>query len=223
MMRIARSPASSRTSMERRLASLWFAGIRADSGIESIPDLAGKTIGLGAPGSPINFLTKEVFEAHGLAEGSYTELPYGYEEVADGISNGSIDAGVIGGAIPVSTLTELAAQQDIAIVPVDAETMETLSNSSPYLFTATVDAGTYNAVDVEVLTYAFSVGVATHKDTSDELVEAMMKIMFERTEALAQVHGSARGITLENAVRGIAIPFHPAAKEYLEAAGVTVP
>ena len=194
--------------------------VRADSSIETMQDLEGATIGLGVPGSPVNFLTKEVFEAHGLSEGSYEELPYGYEEVADGLSNGTIDAGIIGGAVPVATITELAAQLDIRIIPVDRAIMEEVETEAPYLFGISIPAGAYKGIDEEVPTYGFSTALSTHKDTPDALVEDMLTIVYEHTDELAQVHASANEISLDRFDRGIAIDFHPAAIAYYEANGV---
>jgi len=196
--------------------------VRADSTIESIADLEGATIGMGVPGSPVNFLTKEIFEAHGLAEDNYQELPYGYEEVADSLTNGSIDAGVIGGAVPVSTITELAAQLDIRFVPVDPAVMEEVEAEAPYLFSIPIPAGSYQGVDQDVMSYGFSTSISTHKDTPDSLVSEIMEILYGQTEQLAKVHASANEISLDRYNRGIAIVFHPAAIAFYEAEGVTL-
>ncbi|MGO2110700.1 MAG: TAXI family TRAP transporter solute-binding subunit [Pseudoclavibacter sp.] len=196
--------------------------VRGDSSISGMQDLEGATIGLGVPGSPMNFLTKEVLEAHGVSEGSYEELPYGYEEVADGLNNGTIDAGVIGGAIPVSTLTELAAQVDVRVLPVDAAVMAELEGEAPYLFPLDIPGGTYNGIEEEVTTYGFSASLSTHKDTPDALVTSMLEIVYDQTDELAQVHASANAISLDDYDKGIAIDLHPAALAFYEERGVSL-
>lgn len=195
---------------------------RADSDIQTIADLEGKTIGMGVPGSPVNFLTQEVLEAHGVAIGSYTELPFGYDEVADGLSNRSLDAGVIAGAPPVATITELTASHDVRIIPVDSGILNELNENSPYIYSFESEGGTYNNVDEDSVTFAFSVGVFTHALTDDDLVTEMMKVLFEQTEELVKVHPSAAGITFDNSQKGIAVEYHPAAVEYLTNNGVTL-
>lgn len=196
---------------------------RADSGLDSLDDLKGKSIGLGVGGSVVNYLTKEVLEAHGVEEGSYQEQPLGYQEVADGLANGSLDAGVIAGAAPVSSLTELAAQHDVTIIGTDPQIMDDLMERAPYVLDTAVEPGMYQGIDNETNTFSFSVAVVTHKDTPDDTVQSMMQLLFEQTDELAKVHASAKGITLDNATKGIAFDFHPAAAEYLEEKGVDVP
>lgn len=211
----------------RALTSVQIADMylvtRSDSGMDSVEDLEGKSVGLGVAGSVVNYLTKEVLEAHGVEEGSYDERPLGYQEVADGLANGSLDAGVIAGAAPVSKLTELAAQHDVTVLATDDDVMAELTEEAPYILDETVKPGMYQGMDEEVDTFGFSVALVTHADTPDELVTDMMELVFERTDALAQVHASAKNISLDMATTGIGFEFHPAAAEYLEENGVEIP
>lgn len=211
------------------LRALTFAGASdlymvtsADSGIDSYTDLEGKRVGVGGPGSPTNILSTQIMAAHGVEEGDYQAEFLGYEDVVDGLSNGSIDAGVLAGSFPVSAYSELAAQHDVRIVPVQDDVLEALLEESPYFYDTVVEAGSYNGVEEDVRVLGFGTLVATHSETPDELVTDFMKVIFEQHEELVQVHGSAKDITLENATRGIGIPFHPAAEEYLKAEGVAM-
>lgn len=203
--------------------SVMYMVTRADSGLDSFDDLKGKQIGMGVAGSPINYLTKEVLAAHGVEEGSYDEQPLGYQEVADGLANGSLDAGVIAGAPPVSALTELAAQHDVAIVGVDPAIMEPLTEEAKYLTSFTSEPGVYQGIDEPVETFAFGVTILTHTDTPDELVQGMMEILFEQTDALAQVHSSANDITIENSTKAVTVEYHPVAEAYLKEQGADIP
>ncbi|MCK6210540.1 TAXI family TRAP transporter solute-binding subunit [Georgenia sp. EYE_87] len=211
------------------LRALTFAGnsdlymvTRADSGIESYADLEGKTIGIGGPGSPTNLLTVEVLVAHGVEEGEYTGEFLGYEDVVDGLSNGSIDAGVLAGSPPVSAYAELATQQDVRIVPVDEQIADQLVKERPYFYRGVVEAGQYPGVEAEIPVMGFGTNFVTHSETPDDLVRQVMEVIFDNHDALVSVHGSASEMTLENANRAIGIPFHPAAEEYLSEQGVNV-
>jgi len=211
------------------LRALTFAGAAdlymvttQDSGIDSYEDLAGKTLGIGGPGSPTNLLTLEIMAAHGVEEGEFEGVFLGYEDVIDGLSNGSIDGGVLAGSFPVAAYSELAAQHDVKILPLDEAVRETLLEERPYFVESTVEAGAYNGVEKDIPVLGFATVIATHAKTPDKLVTEVMKVIFERNDELSMVHGSAKQITFDSALDGIGIPLHPAAKQYLEDNGVDV-
>ncbi|GAA4430951.1 TAXI family TRAP transporter solute-binding subunit [Georgenia halophila] len=211
------------------LRALAFAGnadlymvARADSGIDEYADLAGKTLGIGGPGSPTNLLTVEILAAHGLDEGDYTGEFLGYEDVVNGLSNGSIDAGVLAGSPPVAAYTELATQEDVRIIPVDEQVAEELVAESPYFYQGVVEGGQYPGVEQEIPVMGFGTNLVTNADTPDDLVRRVIEVVYEYHDDLVAVHGSAEVMTPENATRAIGIPFHPAAEEYLSEQGVDV-
>lgn len=195
---------------------------RADSGIDSYADLEGKRVGVGGPGSPTNILSTQTMAAHGVEEGEYQAEFLGYEDVVNGLSNGSIDAGVLAGSYPVSAFTELGAQQDIQILPVDEEVLTSMVEENPYFYATEVEAGAYDDVSEDVPILGFGVILATHSEVPDDLVASVMETIFDNHDRLVQVHGAAAEMTPENAAQGVGIPFHPAAAEYLEEQGVEV-
>ena len=80
--------------------------VRKDSPIKSYYDLKGKRIGVGAAGSGTSQISVKLIEDHGIATSMFKPLWLGYNEVAEGIKDGSIDAGFISGSFPIPALRE---------------------------------------------------------------------------------------------------------------------
>ncbi len=54
---------------------------------------------------------------------------------------------------------------------------------------------------------------------SNDLVYKFTKNLFEHKADYYAIHGSAKDMTVENATKGIPIPFHPGAEKYLREIG----
>jgi TRAP transporter TAXI family solute receptor len=70
-----------------------------------------------------------------------------------------------------------------------------------------------------VATISISNYLITHEEVPEEVVYAMTKGMFENLDQLIAAHADGKCITLENAVKGIAVPLHPGAEKYYKQDG----
>jgi TRAP transporter TAXI family solute receptor len=84
-----------------------------------------------------------------------------------------------------------------------------------------VPAGTYKGQDAEVATLSVGAQMVTSADLSEELVYGITQAMFNETTQKLFGNGHAKGkfITLENAVQGAGIPFHPGAEKFYKEVG----
>ena len=83
-----------------------------------------------------------------------------------------------------------------------------------------IPAGTYDGQDKDVMTASITNMLVTHEKVSDEVAYQMTKLVFENLQRLGNAHSAAKGITLENAVKGLPIPLHPGAERYYREVGV---
>ena len=83
--------------MVRGAASLYANKIQivtlADSGITSLDDLKGKRVSIGAPGSGTEVNAEQVLTAAGITYDDIDEQRLNFNETADALNNGDIDAG----------------------------------------------------------------------------------------------------------------------------------
>jgi len=191
-----------------------------DSSVKSYADLKGKRIGVGAPGSTVASLASLLIEKSGVGKDQYKALPLGYQEVVQGIKDGSIDGGFLAGAAPVAAYNELSSSEDVRIIPVDEAIAQDIVKNNPYYYQAKVKAGAYKGIDSDVPVLAFGVLILTNEKASDDLVYNLIKTLLEKHEELVAIHKTAQQMTPETVLTSIGIPIHPGAEKYYKEAGL---
>lgn len=83
----------------------YFA-VPATSPIRSFADVKGKRIGIGPAGSTVSTSAFLFFEAAGVTRQAFKPQYYSFKEVVEGIQDGSLDGGFLGGAYPMPSYTE---------------------------------------------------------------------------------------------------------------------
>ncbi|WEX09368.1 TAXI family TRAP transporter solute-binding subunit [Chelativorans sp. AA-79] len=189
-----------------------------ESGIQSLEDLKGKSLSVGAPKSGTELNARQIFEAVGMSydDLSQTEyLPFG--ESVELIKNRQLDATLQSAGLGVASIKDLAVSLPITMVAVPAEVAEKLG--APFQ-AATIPAGTYEGQTEDVPTLAVTNILVTHSDVSDDLAYEMTKQLFEHLDAMTAAHAAAKGISLEKATEGLPVPLHPGAERYYKEEGL---
>jgi len=89
---------------------------------------------VGAAGSGTSQISVDLIAAHGVTKDMFKQLWLGYNEVSEGIKDGSIDAGFIAGTYPIPALQQLAFEKDIRIVPADPAVLKKVLEANPYFY-----------------------------------------------------------------------------------------
>ena len=188
-----------------------------NSGIESVEDLAGKAVSVGAPGSGTYINAEQILEVHGLTMDDINAQNLDFGESTGGIQDGNIEAAFITAGTPTGAVDGLAATNDITIVPIEQEKIDELVEKYPYYAADTVSSGTYG-LEEDVNTVAVLAMLAVTDSVAEDVVYDITKALYEGAENMA--HAKAEFITLEKATDGVGIDFHPGAKKYFEEEGV---
>ncbi len=186
----------------------------ADTGIETMHDLAGKRINLGPPGSNSAVLVQRLMEAYGVFDPANAQF-VSYNEGTAALMNGQIDATVVLAGAPTAALIDLGAQRDMRLISVDEETVAPLLGEFPFYQLYEMPAGTYEGQDEPVLVINDPATLFTSQFASDETVYAITKAIFDNLDELAQVHPEAANIKVETAVN-TPIPLHQGAQLYFD-------
>ncbi|WP_072580661.1 TAXI family TRAP transporter solute-binding subunit [Bacillus weihaiensis] len=190
----------------------------AKSGIESVEDLKGKSVSIGAPGSGVYINAMQLLEIHGLSTDDIKPQNLSFDESTDGIQAGTIDAAFITAGTPTGAVEALSAQADIVIVPIASEKVAELIEAYPYYAEDTVTSGTYG-IDADVSTVAVKAMLVVTKDLDEALVYELTKAMFENTDKIT--HAKGEFITPESALEGLGnLELHPGAAKYYEEKGL---
>ena len=187
------------------------------SGIKSVEDLKGKKVSVGAPGSGTAPNAEQILEVHGLTFEDIKKQDLSFDESTQGIQDGNIDAAFVTAGTPTGAVESLAATEDIVIIPIGKDKIETLINKYPFYISEEIPSGTYG-LDEAVSTVAVQAMLVVRDDLSEDLVYDITKALFENMDSVQ--HAKADQINAENALDGVGIVVHPGAQKYFEEKGI---
>ncbi|MDO7557297.1 MAG: TAXI family TRAP transporter solute-binding subunit [Loktanella sp.] len=193
------------------------------SGITSLQDMVGKRISIGAPGSGTEVNAEQILSANGISYDDIDEQRLNFNETADALANGDIDAGFWSVGAPTSSILNLATTNNIVIIALSDEELAAADAANPVFATTTLAGGTYVGVDDDVKVIGVPNVLVVSSDMSDDLAYAITSAMFENIAELQAVHPAANETTVELALTASPIPLHPGAIRYFEETGATIP
>ena len=210
----------------RAIANLYQESIhlvaRKDSGIRQVRDLIGKRVSIDEPGSGTLIDAGLVLQEYGISKDEL-EIEYMKPGIAiERIRSDELDAFFIVAGYPARSITELAGDTEIVLIPIDG--LEAANLVARYRFFARDDipGDVYAGV---VKTETISVGaqwlVASRVD-SETVYQITRSLWHENSRKLLD-NGHAKGkhISLQSALEGIAVPLHPGSRRFYNEIGLT--
>lgn len=118
---------------------------RADANIRTWSDLRGKRIAVGPPGSGTEFSSGVLLQAlAGLSWGDIIPLRLGYDEGAQALREGRIDAFNAEAGIPTKAVAELLeTPEEVTLLEFSEEDMARLADAAPFYARVVIPGGTY--------------------------------------------------------------------------------
>lgn len=213
--------------MIRGIASLYANMIQivtlADSGIASLDDLRGKRVSVGAPGSGTEVNAEKILAAAGISYDDIDEQRLNFNETADALANGDIDAGFWSVGAPTSSILNLATTNSIRMIELTDEQIAAAQAAEPLFARTTLPGGLYRGVDTDVTVLGVPNVLVASSEMSDDLAYAITRAMFENIADLQAVHPAANQTTVDFTLSATPIPLHPGAIRYYEEIGATIP
>ncbi len=193
------------------------------SGIKNVTDFKGKTISIGAPGSGTAFMADLVLKALGIDMNSFKVRRLSFNENANALRDGTIDAGFWVVAPGTSSIMDLATTHDIEIVSFTPEQQKKVTEAYGFYSDWNLDGGVYRGVDKPTPTISVWNVIICEKSLPVDLVYNLAKVLFEQNAYMQKIHPFARYTTPENAVKKSPIPLHPGTIKFLKENGIEVP
>jgi len=211
----------------RALASVYPNAVQlvtlAESDIQSIGDLAGKRVSVGAPGSGTELNARALLEANGVNYEDFTPQRLNFNETADAIRDGDIDAGFWSVGPPTSSILNLAATRDIRLISLTDEEIANAQEAEAVFAPYELAAGMYDGMDEAVQTIGIPNVLVVNSDMDEELAYQLTQLLFENTDELIAVHPAANDTTIEFTMNSTPVPLHPGAIRYFEEVGAEIP
>lgn len=208
----------------RGLATLYPETVQivalADRGINSVYDLKGKRVAVGAAGSGTEVNARQILAAAGITYKDITVQYLSFAEAANNLKDGNIDAAFVTAGHPTAAIVDLAAVRKIVLVPIAEEIIKALQKDYPFYVKIVVPAGTYKGVDVDVVTVAVKAMLAVREEMPEDLAYQLLKTMYANQKRLIEAHSKGELIIPETAKEGMSIPLHPGAEKFFKEMGL---
>jgi uncharacterized protein len=190
------------------------------SGIKSVADLNGRTVGVGPlMGTPGTYYPL-IFDALGprveIRNGSVNDM-------VDKLDDGSIDAVAIAAGAPVPAFVEIEAKRPVRFFTFTDTERATLKQTFPELSEAVIPKGTYKTLTEDLKTLGIFNFFIAHKDMPEDLAYRITKTVLENTDAVTKGHLAGRETIAQNWERNTFLPFHPGAVRYYREKGIAIP
>lgn len=196
--------------------------VKADSGITSAKELIRQPVGVGNFGSAALTSSELFFSELGLWQAVIKRFD-GYNQAEALFSKGEIVAFWVFSGFPNDSVKKAGAHNRIALIDLLKDVQETdMFKKYPYLSKTVIPANTYKGVGTDTPTFQDSALWIVNSRVSADDVYKLLSIVYSREglKLMAQVHPSAKEMSLENGVRGAATPLHPGAEKFWKEKGI---
>lgn len=190
--------------------------VRADSGIASVGDMAGKRVNIGNPGSGTRVLADVLMEAAGVSPDDFAlaaELKS--SEQAAALCDGKIDAAIWAAGLPNGSTMEATSTCDIKLLDLTTSGTDKVLSSNAAYAAATIPGGLYPGNEDDVASWGPKATFVADANTPDEVVYVLVKSVFENFADFKKLHPAFGRLTEEQMIKdGLSAPLHPGAAKY---------
>lgn len=208
----------------RALAALYPETVqliaKADSGINSVKDLKGKSVSSGSPGSGQYQLLTDLLQVYGLKRSDIKEDLSSFTQAVDKIKDGNLDATLITAGVPTAAITDFAQSHSLKVIPLSGPEIAALQKQQPYYTSVKLPANSYKGQTEAVETLAVMAVWATHESVPDNVAYEVTKALFDNVAIMGQVHVQGKNISPSTALAVGTAPIHPGALKYYKEKGI---
>ena len=197
---------------------------KAGSGINTVADLKGKRVSIGAAGSGTETKGIRILEAYGLnATTDIQPQRLNAQDSADALRDGKVDAFFFDGGLPTGAVSDLANSTSIKLIDQTDAIAKMNAKYGNFYFAGKIPKGTYKGNDADVVTAGTANLLVVPSSFDAAFVKAILTAMFDNQADLVLVHPEAKNLKLDTATQGSPIDFHPGAIDFYKAKGVWKP
>jgi uncharacterized protein len=194
---------------------------RTSSGIESITDLKGRRVNVGNTGAGTRRNARNVLSLYGLnIDTDINAVMLQQDGASRALVDGKIDAFFYTARNPNMAIAKPADQVAIRIVPIDSVAVRNMAATSAHYVMTTIPSNTYTGVTQTVNTFAVKATLVTRADTSEDMVYATVKTVFDHLDELRKSHPAFANLKAHDMLTGLAAPLHPGAQAYFASIGL---
>ena len=210
----------------RTIAGLYAEAVQlvtVNPDIKSVEDLKGKKVSIGDPGSGVYFNAMDVLAAAGLTDKDIIPQLQNFDDSADALKDGLIDAAFIVAGAPTNAISQLSmTNSNVRIIPIDGAIAEKLMKDNNFYSVYKIPANTYDKQTEEVTTVTVKATLIVDAAASEDDVYKLTASIFDNIDAITKENKKGAELSLENATEGLTVPFHAGAAKYYKEKGIEV-
>jgi len=195
--------------------------VRADSGINSVKDLKGKSIAAQPRGNTAEEITKHILQVNGLSYNDAKMSFVSYTDAVAQVQDGHAHAFTLGTTIPSGAVMDLASARDVKLLDLSSD-LEAMRKINPGYTLNNVPKGTYPKQDRDINVIGYATHIVASCKLPEPTVYAMTKAIADNTQNMASIVKDIRGLTPKGMAEDIGVPFHPGSARFYKEAGVNV-
>jgi hypothetical protein len=206
----------------RNLAALYpmamQIAVREDSGIKSPEQLKGRRISPAAKGTSSDIEAQRLLTAYGVPLNEVRFQYTSFEDAANLMIDGHIDAMVFTTAFPAPSIINVSSQRPLRLLSLPDDKVKELTKFKglePY----TMPTGLYKGVDYPVKTVAARTHLVVRDDMPDDVAYRIVKTIAENFKKYPSILKSMDYAKVEDMGKDVGIPLHPGAIKYYKERG----
>lgn len=194
-----------------------------ESGIATVADMKGKRVSVGSAGSSTEGAADRILEAAGLdPQVDITRDNLSVAESVAAMKDKKIDAFFWIGGLPTAAVTDLVSTPNLPVTFIDTSSfVEQLREKYGPVYTAfTLPQTIYAGLTADVPGIGIGNILFVNATMPVDLAYNLLDTVFTNLDDVHTVHPEAEKLSLETAISGSSIPFHPGAIKFYAEKGV---
>ena len=192
--------------------------VSAASGINSIADLRGKKVAVGAENSGAEANARQILEAYGLTYNDIQPMYMSFSAASKALKAGEVDAAFLTAGAPTLAVQDITSELQIKLLPIDDEHFKTLSEKYPFYSRNTIAKGTYNGVNEDIQTISVMAILACNDKVDKDLGEKLTKTIFDNLDVLKSAHPVIKNLDKKLGMEKahMTLPFNEGAEKFFK-------
>lgn len=190
--------------------------VAADSDMQQVSDLAGRTISLGAEGSGVQVIASRVLSAENIDVEGIENPALGIDASIEALVAGEIEGFFWAGGFPTPGFARLAEEVPIRLLPIEAEVIERVNAGHAGVYRLSeFPVGAYGINDVSsTATMTVPNYLITATSTPESLANDVVRVLFEARTDISHLAPAAAYLDRRRAIFTYPIELHPGAARY---------
>jgi TRAP transporter TAXI family solute receptor len=192
----------------------------ADSGINSLGDLKGRSLAVQPRGNTAEFISAQALQVYGLKNQDMSRVSYvSYTDAVSLMKDNNAQVFTLGTTLPASSVIDLAAARDIRVIGIPDDKLQAMRKLNPGYTKLVIPAGSYPKQAQDVQTVGYATHLIARCDLDEKVVYSVLKGIHEQRADLVAITKAMEGATPKVMAENIGVPLHKGAQRFYKKVG----